>query len=156
MSRRVPGLGRPLNASAAQLERLHGANEARVAECAARDYATAQQILADPPRVPEAWLEVCRERAGDKFSSWPELAERMGLSFSACYGRWRRLMEATGNRRPRPPRPRADLEFPEPLLANREPPGPPEWLAEYRSYLAGGYSPSRGTARFYPEDEVAS
>jgi len=130
-------------------------NTQRAAEAAEQDFLIAQQILADPPDVPESWLLVCRERGRDRTSSWPEVGARLGVSFYAAYARWRRLMTATGRRPPDRPRPPQSWG-PPPPGAVPEVRQPPAWLAEYRVFSGDtGYSPSRGTARFAP-DEVAS
>lgn len=128
-------------------------NEAKARDAAARDWLIANEIISDPPDVPQGWLDVCIERAGNKLTSWPDIAAHLGITMGQCYGRWRRLMEATGHRRPRPSR-RRELEYPDPLPQPEH--GEPEWLTEYRQFVASddGYSPSRGTARW--PDEVAS
>jgi hypothetical protein len=130
------------------------ANVRRARDAAQKDQQIANEILGNPPKVPQSWLDVATERAGDGFASWPDIAKRMGLTPATCYGRWRRLTETTGHRRPSQHTRPEPLEYPDPLPPPEH--GDPEWLSEYRAYLdsIGAYRPSRGTAR-YP-DEVAS
>jgi hypothetical protein len=130
-------------------------NRIKAREAARKDHLIANEILADPPKVPQSWLDVATERAGEGFASWAQIAERMGVSLHTCYGRWRRLTEATGHRKPSEHTRPEPLEYPHPLPPPEH--GDPDWLTEYRAYLDStgqGYTPSRGTAR-YP-DEVAS